>query len=52
MERKNLEITEPYVEPVMDVIEIPDEYALVTTGCGSCTVDHPDKNETGMISDF
>ena len=52
MERKNLEIREAYVRPEMDVVEISSEYALVTTGCGSCTVDHPEENEPGMMSDF
>lgn len=50
MERKNLEITEPYVEPVMDVIEIPDEYALVTAGCGSTGIS--DLNEGPMNDIF
>ncbi len=51
MERKNLEIREAYVRPEMDVIEISSEYALITAGCGSCTVDNPDENETGMMTD-
>lgn len=52
MERNNIEIRETYVRPEMDVIEISSEYALVTTGCGSCTFDQPDENETGMMIDF
>jgi hypothetical protein len=30
VERKNLEITETYVKPEMDVIEVSSEYAIIT----------------------
>jgi hypothetical protein len=52
VERKNLEITETYVKPEMEVIEISSEYALVTNGCGSCTYDQSDDNETDILNDF
>lgn len=52
VESKNLEITEPYVKPEMDVIKISNEYALITAGCGSCTVFEPDENEAPFMGDF
>ena len=52
MEGKNFEIIEPYEKPEMDVIRIPNEYALVTAGCGSCTVFEPDENEGPFMGDF
>lgn len=52
MERNNLEIPEPYLRPEMDVIRISNEYALVTAGCGSCTVFEPDENEAPFMGDF
>lgn len=52
VERNNLEIPEPYLKPEMDVIRISNEYALVTAGCGSCTVFEPDENEAPFMGDF
>ncbi len=44
MNEKKLEGEELYVKPEMEIIEFPDNYALVTEGCGSCG-DNPDPNE-------
>lgn len=52
MERKNLEITETYVKPEMDVIEVSSEYAIITEGCGSCAMFEPEENEGPFFGDF
>ena len=52
VERKNLEITETYVKPEMDVIEVSSEYAIITEGCGSCAMFEPEENEGPFFGDF
>ena len=51
MDGKKIETGSLYVKPEMEVVEISSEYSLILTGCSSCTVDIPDENETGMMTD-